>query len=364
MQSTTDNSCVLDIAVHFDTDGKPVSASALGNGLINDTFLITTDKGARYVLQRINTSIFRDPALLQRNLKKITDHIRRCLTDDGASDIDRRTLTPVDTSAGDDFYLTPEGEAWRATRFIEGSKSVETVTPEMARITGKAFAAFHSYFAREGAPQLEETIPDFHNLRFRIDTLRKSVAADKAGRNAATAEITRELLDRADEMLLAERLAAAGELPRRVAHCDTKVNNILFDENGDILCVIDLDTTMPGFILSDFGDFIRTAANTGAEDARDLSTVGVDMDIFRNFASGYVGEASFLTPAEKRLLPFGAKMLTYMQTVRFLTDYLDGDCYYKTLYPGHNLVRTRAQLKLLHEIDRNFDDMNAFIASL
>ena len=161
---------------------------------------------------------------------------------------------------------------------------------------------------------------------------------------------------------MAQRLEAEGKLPRRIAHCDTKLNNILFDADGSILCVIDLDTTMPGFVLSDFGDFIRTAASTAPEDEPDTSRVRVDMDIFRAFARGYIGSATFLTPLERELLPYGAQMLTYMQTVRFLTDYINGDTYYKIKYPEHNLVRTRNQLALLHDIDGRLPEMQEIIS--
>jgi Ser/Thr protein kinase RdoA (MazF antagonist) len=174
-----------------------------------------------------------------------------------------------------------------------------------------------------------------------------------------------ELLARADRMCLAQRLFRAGELPKRVTHCDTKVNNILFDEQDRPLCVIDLDTTMPGFVLSDFGDFIRTAANTGAEDDPDLDKVDVDMDIFRAFAKGYVeSTASFLTPVERENLPYGAQLLTYMQTVRFLADYLDGDNYYKIKHPEHNWQRSKAQFKLLQSIEAQEKAMNDYIAGL
>lgn len=351
------------IAALFDIDGKVSEVKPWGNGLINDTFRVTADAGKQYILQRINTAIFKDPALLQHNLKLITAHIRKSLEREGAGDIDRKVLTSVDTTDGRD-YAEVDGEAWRMTVFISGSHTEESVTPATARLTGEAFARFHTYFASPDAPELQETIPDFHNVGFRISQLRDAAAADPAGRLEEARDCVDTLLGRADEMLEAERLNKEGQLPKRIAHCDTKVNNILFGENGEILCVIDLDTTMPGYILSDFGDFIRTAGNTGDEDDRDLDRVGVDMDIFRSFAEGYLANAAFLTPVERQMLPFGAKMLTYMQAVRFLTDYLNGDTYYKIQYPEHNLVRTRAQMKLLSDIDAHFPEMQQFVASI
>lgn len=354
---------LLDVANLFDIAGKAVKVAPCGNGLINDTFVITTGSGDMYVLQRINTAVFKNPAALQRNLKSITAHIRRKLDAAGVKDPERRTLTPVMTAGGQD-YLSKDGSVWRMTEYIAGSRTLDKVNPQTAMMTGKAFARFHAYFAGPDAPELEETIPDFHNIAFRIRRLKEAVDENRAGRLDSAGDLAGYLLGREEEMLMANRMHDEGRLPKRIAHCDTKVNNILFDDKGDILCVIDLDTTMPGFVLSDFGDFIRTAANTGEEDDKDLDRIGVDMEIFRNFAEGYVGEAYFLTPAERETLPFGAKMLTYMQAVRFLTDYIEGDCYYKTEYAEHNLVRTRAQVRLLRDIDRRLPEMEDFVRNI
>lgn len=356
---------ISEIAASFEIEGQVVETRPLGNGLINDTFMILTDAAGcpGYVLQKINTAIFSDPEILQNNLLRITDHIRSVLKRQGVEDIDNKTLTPVRTKDGN-LYLETEREVWRMTVYIRGSVTIDKVTPEMAYLTGEAFGEFHSYFSEADAPLLKETIPDFHNIEFRIGQLRESVAKDCMHRLEDVRDIVDELLSRSDEMCLAQRLHRDGKLPKRISHCDTKLNNILFDESGNILCVIDLDTTMPGFVLSDFGDFIRTAGNKGKEDDPALENVDVDMEVFKNFARGYVKSAGFLTGTEKRLLPFGAQMLTYMQTVRFLTDWLDGDRYYKISYPEHNLVRTKAQLKLLHSIDAHIDEMNDFIAKL
>lgn len=356
---------ILQIASLFDIKGEPTNATTFGNGLINDTYRVETSSGNTYVVQRINTAIFKNPDSLQSNLLKISAHMRKLLSESGATDIDRKVLTPVLLKAGGTYAISPiDDSVWRMTEFIPGSHSEENLTPEMARLTGEAFGDFHSYFSHPETPELEETIPNFHNIAFRISQLKEAAAADSAQRLQWVADIVDYLLSREEEMLMANRMHAAGTLPKRIAHCDTKVNNILFDENNQILCVIDLDTTMPGFVMSDFGDFIRTAGNTGAEDDEDLSRVGVNMEIFRNFAEGYLKSAKFLTKEEKETLPFGAKLLTYMQTVRFLTDYLNGDTYYKIAYPEHNLVRTRAQLKLLTEIDAHFSEMQEIINTI
>lgn len=360
----TSQSALLKTAALFEIDGTPVSVSPLGEGLINDTYLVETqdDAGAtqRYVLQRINTDVFRDPTLLQSNLKALTAHICRSLAGSGVADIERRVLTCIDALDGSGFVNTDTG-AWRMTKFIPDTVTVKAMTPERAESTGRAFGQFHTMLAADDAPVLGETIPDFHNVPFRIRQLRDAAAADVAGRLDGVSDIVTRLLSREEEMILAERLHAEGKLPKRICHCDTKVDNILFDHDGEILCVIDLDTTMPGFVMSDFGDFIRTAANTGREDDPELDRVGLDMEIFRRFAEGYVAEAGFLTETEKQTLPHGAQRLTYMQAVRFLTDYLNGDVYYKISYPEHNLVRTKAQLKLLESIDGNIEQMNKYI---
>ncbi len=360
------NDRLLRIASRFALGAPAVEVRPLGNGLINDTYRIVTEGDSPdYVLQRINHDIFRDVDMLQDNIRRITEHIRRRLAAEGAADLERCTLTPVSTADGR-TYLLEEGEYWRVTRFIDRSVSCEQVDRRTARSTGEAFGRYQELLSDlEGGP-LGETIPDFHNTEFRVRQLREAAAADTAGRLAEVRPVVDELLDRAEEMCAAQRLHREGLLPKRITHCDTKVNNMLFDrDSGELLCVIDLDTTMPGFVLSDFGDFIRTAANTGAEDEADLSRIDVDMDIFRAFAEGYVGAArGFLTRREIELLPYGAQMMTYMQTVRFLTDYLNGDTYYKILFNKHNLQRTYAQLTMLHRIDDCKEDMEKYISTL
>lgn len=286
------------------------------------------------------------------------------MTEAGREDVERRVLRVVPTKDGKLYYFDGENY-WRMMVFIAGSVTHESITGPLAYLTGQAFGEFQSMLADIGEGALGETIPNFHNIEFRLEGFREVAARDPQGRLAGVRWMVDELLARADRMCLAQRLFRAGELPKRVTHCDTKVNNILFDEQDRPLCVIDLDTTMPGFVLSDFGDFIRTAANTGAEDDPDLDKVDVDMDIFRAFAKGYVeSTASFLTPVERENLPYGAQLLTYMQTVRFLADYLDGDNYYKIKHPEHNWQRSKAQFKLLQSIEAQEKAMNDYIAGL
>jgi hypothetical protein len=246
--------------------------------------------------------------------------------------------------------------------FIENSKSYEEINPELAYRAGLAFGDFQKTLADLPGGPLFETIPNFHNMESRLVTFRQAVKDNKSGRLSEVADLVAEIEARADEMCKIERLGREGKLPKRTNHCDTKVNNILFDENDQVLCVVDLDTVMPGYVSSDFGDFIRTGANNGAEDDKNLDNVSVNLDIFEGYAKGYLeSAASFLTDDEIENLAFGAKLLTYMQTVRFFADYIDGDLYYKIAYPEHNLVRTKAQFKLLQSLEKNFDKMQEIV---
>ena len=354
------------ISSQFAIQGEIAEIVPLGNGLINDTFHIKT--GAKetpdYVLQRINHAIFQNVELLQNNILRITDHIRHKLEEQKTSDIERKTLRLVPAKDGKLFHFDGENY-WRITVFIENSQTYEQVTPEFSYLTGKAFGEFQYFLSDLPGKPLGATIPDFHNMIFLLKQLQDAITDNPVGRLEKVQPIVDELLGRAEEMCKAETLYQAGKLPKRITHCDTKVNNMLFDENDQFLCVIDLDTTMPGFVLSDFGDFIRTAANNGAEDDEDLSKVSVNMEIFKEFTRGYLETASaFLTPIEIENLPYGAQLLTYMQTVRFLTDYINGDTYYKIKSPEHNYQRTLAQLTLLHSIDKHLEEMNLWIKQL
>ena len=278
------------------------------------------------------------------------------------------------------LYYFDGDNYWRVCLFIPNSKSYEEVTPELSYEAGKAFGDFQSMLADIPEGTLGETIPNFHNMEFRLETFKESIKNNKAGRlekaqglvdenNAAgrldeVKDLIEEIEKRAEAMCIQERLYREGKLKKRTNHCDTKVNNMMFDTETDkVLCVIDLDTVMPGFVLSDIGDFIRTGANTGAEDDANLDNVNVNIDIFKAYTRGYMEKAkSFLTPMEIKLLPYGGRLLTYMQTVRFLTDYINGDTYYKIHSPKHNLIRTKAQFKLLQSLEAHADEMDAFMS--
>lgn len=356
------NEKYLQILSRFGIKEKILSVEPLGNGHINDTLKVTVASGMPgYVLQRINHHIFTNVEMLQNNIHTVTSHIRAKLQERGEEDIDRKVLTFLPADDGKRYYF--DGESyWRVCLMIPRSRSLEEVNPSSSYEAGRAFGDFQSMLSDLPEGALGETIPNFHNMEFRLQQFHEAVQANAAGRADEVKDLIDEIEKRAEEMCVQEELYREGKLKKRTNHCDTKVNNILFDEDGKVLCVIDLDTVMPGFVLSDIGDFIRTGANTGAEDDEQLDRVEVNMEIFKAYTRGYMEKAkSFLTPFEIGLLPYGGRLLTYMQTVRFLTDYLNGDTYYKTHKPKHNLIRTRAQFKLLQSLEAHAEEMNAFM---
>ena len=316
-----------------------------------------------YVLQRINHLIFTNIEMLQHNIEVVTRHIRQKLEARHEEDIERKVLHFLPSTNGKTYFYDGEGY-WRISIFIPRSQTLETVTPESSYLAGLKFGEFQAMLA-DVPEQLGEIIPDFHNMEFRLKQLREAVSANISGRLAEVQDIVDAIEKDADTMCSAERFYREGKLPKRICHCDTKVSNMLFDENGKVLCVIDLDTVMPSFIFSDFGDFLRSAANTGKEDEADLNKVKFNMEIFKAFTKGYIESArTFLTPLEIEMLPYAATLFPYMQAVRFLADYINGDTYYQTRYKDHNLVRTKAQYKLYLEAKSATPDMKAYINSL
>lgn len=350
------------ITSKFQIVGTADQITPLGEGLINSTYRVTIkDNDTQYVLQKINHQIFKDVDILQNNINRINNHIRNKLIEAGETDVERKSLTLIPTLDDKLYYFDGENY-WRITILIPDSYTFEAVTPEYAYYAGQAFGRFQSMLSDIQGEPLGETIPNFHNMEFRLMQFHEAVYNNAVGRVDEVSDLITEIEKRSDEMCQCERLYREGKLPKRINHCDTKVNNILFDADGNALCVIDLDTAMPGFVMSDFGDFMRTAGNTGKEDDTDLNNVSFNMEIFRSYTKGYLESAKrFLTPIEIELLPFGAKLLTYMQLVRFLGDYLNGDTYYKINNPLHNLQRSKAQFKLLQSIEEKYPDMQAFI---
>ena len=354
------------IVASFDIKGEVLEIKPLGKGLINDTYRVVTDEGPGYVLQRVNNAIFKDVDLLQHNIECVTAHIREKLAAAGDADIERKVLKFVPLKDSGKTYWTDGQTYWRVMVFIPDALTYETVNPEYSYYAGKAFGEFQAMLA-DIPYQLGETIPDFHNMELRARQLDEAVKADAVGRCAEpeVQAILAEIKESVEEMCKAERMHREGVLPKRICHCDTKVNNMMFDKDGGVLCVIDLDTVMPSFIFSDFGDFLRTAGNKVAEDCPEIEKVEFDMEIFKAFAKGYIESASkFLTPVEKENLPYAAALFPFMQAVRFFADYINGDTYYKIQYPEHNLVRTRNQMALFRSVMSHQTEMAVYLMSL
>ena len=344
-----------DIVGKFAICGTVSEIKPLGEGLINDTYKVKTAESdlPDYVLQRVNDAVFPDVDMVMRNIDAVTSHIRKKLEEKGEEDIDRKVLTFIPLKeGGKKLYAQVDGKYWRIMIFIPDAITKQAVNPD-----------FQAMLA-DIPVQLGETIKDFHNMEFRLQQLREVVKADPVGRvgEPRVQEMLSQIDSRADEMCKAERMGREGLLPKRVCHCDTKVNNMMFDKNDNVLCVIDLDTVMPNFIFSDYGDFLRTGANMVAEDCPDMEKVQFNVEIFKAFTEGYLSSASsFLTPIEIENLPYAVKLFPYMQCVRFLWDYLSGDKYWKCQYPEHNFVRANNQLHLLLSIEAHEEEMNAFI---
>ena len=350
------------IIKQFPEVGEVKEVKALTSGLINQTYLVKTvdPQEADYVLQRINHQIFTDIDMLQHNIEVVTGHIRKKLEAQNETDIDRKVLRFLPATDGKTFYYDGEGY-WRVSVFIPRSQTLEAVTPDSSYLAGLKFGEFQAMLA-DVPEQLGEIIPDFHNMEFRMKQLREAVATNAAGRLSEVQDIVDAIEKDADEMCSAERLFREGKLPKRICHCDTKVSNMLFDEDGKVLCVIDLDTVMPGLAANDFGDSIRFGANHCAEDESDLSKVNFSMELFEIYTKGFLqaaGEA--FTPLEKQTLPWGAKLMTMECGMRFLTDYLEGDHYFHINYETQNLNRARTQFKLTADMEKSWDVMQKII---
>ena len=354
------------IVSQFKIEGKIKDILPIGNGLINETLRVSTIAADTpdYILQRINNNVFPDVNLLQHNIEAVTGHIRNKLKELGEEDVNRKCLHFIESVGEKTYYQDANGNYWRMSVFIPDSFTKEEVSPESVFCCGETFGNFEKILLDLDEP-LGEVIPNFHNMEFRLRQLHDAVVADKMGRVASVRDILSEIERNADEMCLAEKLYRDKVLPKRICHCDTKVNNMLFDSDGKVLCVIDLDTVMPSFIFSDYGDFLRTGANYVAEDSDDYQAVGLKEDIFSAFTEGYLSTAgSFLTAIEISHLPYAVALFPFMQCVRFLTDYINGDVYFKTKYAEHNYVRSRNQLLLYRDVRRHDQMMNEFIKKI
>ena len=348
----------------FDFGSKIVSCEKYGSGHINDTFLAVCENGSRYILQRMNHEIFTDPEGLMETIESVTSFIKTKIEERGG-DSKRETLNVVKTKEGKPYYKDEIGSYWRVYLFIEDATSFDQVKDkEDFYQSAVSFGNFQNLLAEFDASQLVETIPNFHNTPVRYETFMKAVEADVCGRAASVQKEIDFFINHKDDMALCANKLAAGELPLRVTHNDTKLNNIMIDNaTGKGICVIDLDTVMPGLAVFDFGDSIRFGANTAAEDEQDLSKVSLDLELFEVYVKGYLeGCNGSLTDAEIEMLPYGAKTMTMECGMRFLTDYLEGDHYFRIHREGHNLDRCHTQIALVEDMEKKWDEMQQIVA--
>lgn len=352
------------IAREFQIYGEFSSAAPYGSGHINDTYCASFNEGgrnARFILQRINHNIFKNPVAVMDNVRRVTEHLGKKIS--GRRDATRRALKLISARDKNCFHRDGDGNYWRAYIFIEQSRTYDVVeTPAQAFEAAKAFGGFQKMLADLPSPRLHDTIPDFHNTPKRFAALEKAIEADIANRaKLAGPEIEFALKHKS----ITATLLDAG-LPERVTHNDTKLNNVMFDEaTGESICVIDLDTVMPGLALYDFGDMVRTATSPAKEDERDLSKVSMQFPMFEALARGYLESASdFLTAGEKKFLAFSGKLITFEIGLRFLADFLMGDTYFKVHRENHNLDRCRTQFKLVEAIEQQEEQMNKLVEKI
>jgi Ser/Thr protein kinase RdoA (MazF antagonist) len=352
------------VASKFQVCGEFIFATPHGSGHINDTWCATflqAGQPVRFILQRINHKIFRNPIALMENIERVTAHL--AVQESGHPDRERRVLRLVPARDGRVWAVDADEYYWRAYRFIEGARTYDVVeSPEQAYHAAKAFGRFQQLLADLPAPRLHHTIPDFHHTAKRFAVLEQAITADAAGRVVlAQSEISFALARKPITSVL-----LYADLPERVTHNDTKFNNVMLDDStGEGICVIDLDTVMPGLALYDFGDMVRTATSPAAEDERDLSKVTMQFSMFEALLRGYLASAgAFLTKDEVSYLAFSGKLITFEMGIRFLADYLAGDTYYKVHRDGHNLDRCRTQFKLVESIEQQEAEMNRLVKTL
>ena len=360
------NEQVLAVCSYFAFEGSVANVEVCGNGHINITYVITMEEGKRYILQVLNTAIFKDPVGVMNNIVAVTDHIRAGLIRAG-EDAERGTLQVIYTTDGKNGCVDDAGRFWRAYAFVEGTVCRLTMdSAETFTRVGEAFGDFQRRLADFDASVLIESIPNFHNTKNRYANFLAALEKNASGRAHLVENEIKFVTDRAEKCALIVDALADGSLPLRVTHNDTKLSNILLDETTEeAVCIIDLDTVMPGSSLYDFGDSIRSGATSAAEDEPDLSKVQFLPHMFEAYARGFIkGCGGALTEKEIAMLPIGGYMLTLETGIRFLTDYLDGDTYFHTDYPEHNLVRARTQFKLVADMEACMEELDAIVAKL
>ena len=350
----------------FMAEGEFISATPYGSGHINSTTLVTAKAGGKeykYILQKINNNVFKDPAGLMENYVGVTEYLGKIIKERGGDPL-RETLNAIKTRDGKNFYLSPEGEYWRLLIFVESSISYDKVErPEQFYQSAVAFGNFQYLLRDYPADTLFETIKNFHNTPDRFRQLKEAVEADVKGRLSEVKADVEFAYAREGFTHMFEDARKEGRLPLRVTHNDTKLNNILFDKTtGEALCIVDLDTIMPGYSINDFGDSIRFGATTALEDEADLSKVNFDISLYELYVKGFIeGAKGGLTETELELMPYGAIMMTFECGMRFLTDYLSGDTYFRISREKQNIDRARNQFKLVSDMEARLDEMKAIV---
>ena len=365
--SMTNSTNLLEIIDAFPKFGKYIGYKPVTDGHINDTYIVEYERGnndvVSYLLQRINTNVFKNPVELMENVCGVTSFLREKIKNNGG-DPERETLTVYSAKDGKNYYKASDGGCWRMYNYVEDTFTVNELTnAEDFRNAALSFGNFQNLLADYPIDTLYDTIPNFHNTPSRFEDFKTAVETNASGRkDNALAEIEFAFAREKDCSVITDLLGTE-KVPVRVTHNDTKLNNVLFDKNTKKgICVVDLDTVMPGSALYDFGDSIRFGANTAAEDEKDLSRVSLSLEYFRAYVDGYLETAGeSLTETEIDLLPFAAKLLTFECGMRFLGDYINGDIYFKIEYPEHNLVRARTQFKLVEDMERKFDEMTKIV---
>ncbi len=361
------DSVISQILAAYALPGTVADVARHGKGHINDTFCVVCrmpEGGtARFILQRLSQAAFPHPEEVMENFVGITSYLRREILAEGGDPL-RETLSLVKTGDGADFVTDAEGRAWRLMPFIENAECYQSATPELFAASGRAFGRFQYMLRDYPARTLHETIPHFHDTESRFEQFLAALEADKMNRAKGVSPEIQFILRRKADCGVALRALREGKLPLRVTHNDTKLNNILIDrDTHEGICIIDLDTTMPGLAINDFGDSIRFGANHCMEDEQDLTKVNFDISLYEVFTRGFLeGARGSLTSAELEYLPWGARLMTLECGIRFLTDYLDGDHYFHVSHPRQNLDRARTQLKLVKDMEEQFDAMGAVVA--
>ncbi len=354
---------IKEIISHFSIEGEFLDSEKNNTGHINDSYLIKTTSADHpgYFLQWINNYIFKDVNGLMNNIGTVTGHLAEKLAEN--PELDFKVLEIIPCTDGRKYYLDEQGQYWRLYRYIDHMHGYDFVeNTNIAYEGGKAFGIFMSLLADLPADRLMEIIPDFHNMEKRLDTFEKSLKADHVDRVKVIPDEIEFIRRRTGQMLNIPALIKAGSLPKRITHNDTKFNNILFDAGEHAMCIVDLDTVMPGSILFDFGDAIRTGANTALEDEKDLSKVDINLPIYEAYTAGFIKSTLHtLTEVEIDNLAFSARFMTFIIGLRFLTDFIDGDPYFRTSYPEHNLDRAKVQFRLIEAMEREAEKMQAIV---